>query len=185
MSPISLFMSLILLFSVSGWCSHHVNSASLWTYMRTKMLRSNHTFFVRIRSTHWSEHLLCQWAIHIPFLTSCLFVSKLAPSIIIGFFFVHSFFIFVFRCGWLNLWTCYKSKIASRTISTYYTTSYRSICGIIYWTYYCTSKYMSAFWLIDWLIGFSATFSSMSAISRRPVITWVPRENHQPWASNW
>ena len=59
------------------------------------MFLSNHTFFVRIRSTHWSEHLLCQWAIHIPFLTSCLFVSKLAPSIIIGFFlYIPSLFLF-------------------------------------------------------------------------------------------
>jgi hypothetical protein len=51
-------------------------------------------------------------------------------------------------CGRIYRYHC-ESKIASRTISTYYTTSYRSICGIIYWTYYCTSKYMSAFWLID------------------------------------
>jgi hypothetical protein len=36
---------------------------------------------------------------------------------------------------------------------------------------------------------FNATFSNISAISWRPVLVVeeaeVPRENHQPWASNW
>ena len=42
--------------------------------------------------------------------------------------------------------------------------------------------------LIDFLV-FNATFSNISAISRRPVLvveeTGVPEENHRPWASNW
>ena len=45
-------------------------------------------------------------------------------------------------------------------------------------------------WLVDWFFwGFNATFSNISAISWRPVLVVeeaeVPRESHQPWASNW
>jgi hypothetical protein len=36
---------------------------------------------------------------------------------------------------------------------------------------------------------FNSTFSNISAISWRPVLVveeaGVPKENHQPWASNW
>jgi hypothetical protein len=42
--------------------------------------------------------------------------------------------------------------------------------------------------MIDFLV-FSATFSTISAISWRPVLVVeeakVPGENHRPWASNW
>ena len=44
-------------------------------------------------------------------------------------------------------------------------------------------------WLIDWFIVLNATFSNISAISRRPVSVveeaGVPGENHQPWVRNW
>ena len=40
-----------------------------------------------------------------------------------------------------------------------------------------------------WILVFNATFSSISAISWRPVLflekTGVPKENHRPWSSNW
>ena len=39
------------------------------------------------------------------------------------------------------------------------------------------------------ILVFNATFSSISAISWRPVLvmeeTGVPGENHRPWTSNW
>jgi hypothetical protein len=39
------------------------------------------------------------------------------------------------------------------------------------------------------LLVFNATFSNISAISRRPVLVveeaGVPGGNHRPWASNW
>jgi len=41
----------------------------------------------------------------------------------------------------------------------------------------------------DIFIVFNATFSNISAISRRPVLVveeaGVPGENNRPWASNW
>jgi hypothetical protein len=45
--------------------------------------------------------------------------------------------------------------------------------------------------MIDFLGGFNATFSNISAISWRPVLVveeaGVPEEKHRPWAwaSNW
>ena len=44
-------------------------------------------------------------------------------------------------------------------------------------------------WLVGWFLVLNATLSNISAISWRPVLVveeaGVPREDHQPWASNW
>jgi hypothetical protein len=63
------------------------------------------------------------------------------------------------------------------------------------WDVYISFGYIYIYILYsDFFFGggegcFNATFSNISAISWRPVLVVeearVPRQNHQPWASNW
>ena len=50
-------------------------------------------------------------------------------------------------------------------------------------------KYNTVGFDLIWFLVFNATFSSISAISWRPVLeveeAVVPGENHRPWTSNW
>jgi hypothetical protein len=54
---------------------------------------------------------------------------------------------------------------------------------------YILIKGTYTFWLIDGFLVFNATFTNISAISRRPVLVvegaGVPGENHRSWTSIW